>query len=133
MTETFFVKRGRRYIPVHYYDSELCDSLSEGYHLVHVYKGGRYTKFNINPNHAAVLSTVRSVRSSLENAVVEASAKRPFNTKISDQEQKAWEVFKKSTKSTLFTLALPSARDIIDALERELINHLEDTNAKSIQ
>jgi hypothetical protein len=40
MKETFYRKRGRRYVPVNEYDQELLDSFPQGTHLVMCYPGG---------------------------------------------------------------------------------------------
>lgn len=54
---TLYEKRGRRYVPVQYYDPAALDGLPDGAHLVVVEPGGRYTRYSINPDHVNVLST----------------------------------------------------------------------------
>lgn len=72
--ETFYIKRGRRYKPVSYYDSVMADAMPEGFHLIHVKPGGgRSTLYNVEPDRAAVLAAVREHYDELCKLVSEVS------------------------------------------------------------
>ena len=56
MKKIYYEKRGRRYIPVAENDYDMFDAMPKGTHLVMCYPGGQSKRYNINPNHAALLA-----------------------------------------------------------------------------
>ena len=56
MKRIYYEKIGRRYRPVAEYDSDFLDSFSRGAHLVLCYPGGSSRRFNVEPNHAAMIA-----------------------------------------------------------------------------
>jgi hypothetical protein len=115
MKKIFYEKRGRRYYPVSEYDSELMDGFTKGAHLVMSYPGGKSTRYNINPNYAALIAASRVAENAISEAVRKASELRPHNTPITEEQKKAWEALAKSFDSDRYYIELPSAREIAEA------------------
>ena len=56
MKKIYYEKVGRRYKPVAEYDPDYMDSFPKGNHLVICYPGGKSTKYNVDPNRAALIA-----------------------------------------------------------------------------
>jgi len=115
MKKVFYEKIGRRYHPVHEYDSDLLDSFPKGSHLVIVYPGGSSRRFNVEPNHAALIAAGRVAEDAMCTAIREASEMRPQRTPITEGQQRAWKKLAREFGDGLATLNIGSARDIADA------------------
>ena len=115
MKKIFYEKRGRRYHPVHEYDSTLLDSFPKGAHLVLVYPGGSSRRFNVEPNHAALIAAGRLAEDAMCEAIRQASEMRPQRTMITEGQRRAWKKLAQEFGDDLATLSYGSARDIADA------------------
>ena len=115
MKKIFYEKIGRRYHPVYEYDNDLLDSFPKGSHLVIVYPGGSSRRFNVEPNHAALIAAGRVAEDAMCTAIREASEMRPQRTPITEGQQRAWKKLAREFGDGLATLNIGSARDIADA------------------
>ena len=115
MKKVYYEKIGRRYRPVAEYDSDFLDSFSKGNHLVCVYPGGTSRRFNVEPNHAALIAASRVAEDAISDAIRKASEMRPQRTPITPGQKKAWEKLAKEFGNDLATLQINSARDIAEA------------------
>jgi hypothetical protein len=111
----YYEKVGRRYVPVHEYDSDLCSALPKGTHLIMCYPGGQSTRYKIDPNYAAMIAAGRVAEDAMSDAIRKASELRPQKTTITLGQKKAWERLAKEFGSELATLQIASARDIAEA------------------
>ena len=115
MKKVYYEKIGRRYRPVAEYDSDLLDSFHRGNHLVCVYPGGQSRRFNVEPNHAAMIAAGRLAENAMCNAINKASELRPQRTPITPGQQRAWKKLAKEFGDELCTLNGASTRDIAEA------------------
>jgi hypothetical protein len=116
MTETiFYVKKGRRYIPHSTYSNEFCNSFPKGTHLVQSYPGGSLCKFNIEPAHAPMIAAARVAEEAISTAIRKASEMRPRSTPLTEGQRKAWETLAKEFGEDVYTIEIPSAREITEA------------------
>ena len=115
MTDTFYVKEGRRYKPVSYYDSKVMDGFGVGTHIVMVYPGGSSRRYKIDPNHAAMIAAGRVAEDAISQAIVKASEMRPHRKSITERQRKAWENLSKAFGEERYAVEIPSAREIAEA------------------
>jgi hypothetical protein len=115
MKKIFYEKVGRRYVPVHEYDSDLLDSFPQGAHLVMSYPGGSSRRHNIDPNYAAMIAAGRVAEEAMCQAMQKASELRPQQTPITPAQQRAWRKLAKEFGDELCTLQGASTHDIVEA------------------
>ena len=115
MKKVYYEKIGRRYHPVAEYDSDLLDSFPRGAHLVMCYPGGSSRRFNVEPNHAAMIAAGRVAEDAICKALNQASEMRPAKTPITPAQQRAWKKLAKEFGDELCTLHGTSVRDIAEA------------------
>ena len=115
MKEVFYKKVGRRYVPVSEYDSNLMDAMPKGAHITLVYPGGSSTRYNVDPNYAAMIAAGRVAEDAISSAVIKASELRPHNQPVTEEQRKAWDNLTKAFGSSITYLEHPSAREIAEA------------------
>jgi len=115
MKKVYYEKVGRRYRPVAEYDNDLLDSFTRGAHLVLCYPGGSSRRFNVEPNHAAMIAAGRVAEDAICEALRKASEMRPQRTPITLGQKKAWEKLAREFGDALCPLMHPSASDLAEA------------------
>jgi hypothetical protein len=90
MKKIYYEKIGRRYMPVAEYDNDLLDSFTKGAHLVLCYPGGSSRRFNVEPNHAAMIAAGRVAEDGMCDAIRRASEMRPQLQKVSVGHGASW-------------------------------------------
>lgn len=117
----FYEKVGRRYVPVKEYDDDLVSSLPKGNHLIMCFPGGRSTRYNVDPDYAALIAASRVALDVMSYALVKASEMRPKKALTPEQKQ-AWDNLKVAFGDDMYTLHIDSAHDIaqagVDALQK---------------
>lgn len=94
MKKVYYIKEGRKYVPVAEYDSDLLDSFPKGNHLVSVYPGGSCRKFNIDPNYAALIAAARVAEDAISSAMIKAQELRPATRHaITVEQRKLFDAF----------------------------------------
>jgi hypothetical protein len=111
----FYKKEGKKYVPVYEYDSELLDAYPKGTHVVVCYPGGKSTRFNINPNHAAMIAAGQTAEDAISKAIMEASSVQMKRNPMSDREREAWHHLIEVWGDEARTITYPSARSIAEA------------------
>ena len=112
---TLYAKKGRRYIPVS--EEKEWDAWPHGSHLVVSHpKGGRLTRFNIDPDHAALLAAAEPLRDKIKDVVVQHLAMRPSKRPVTLAQQAAWNRFSKAMGNDRFIVEYPSVAELADAV-----------------
>lgn len=96
MKKLYYIKEGRKYVPVSEYDSDLIDSFHKGTHLVMSYPGGQSRRYNIDPNYAAMIAAGRVAQEAMTQAISEASKMHRDeheNTVLTEEQHAAWMKF----------------------------------------
>lgn len=125
MKKVFYEKVGRKYVPVHEYDDYLLDGFPKGNHLVMCYPGGTSRRFNIQPNHAAMIAAGRLAEDAICKALNKASEMKPQRNPITEGQLKAWKKLAKEFGDELCPLTLASARDLAEAGVNAMIEEAE--------
>ena len=115
MKKVFYVKEGRRYVPVSEYDSDLLDSFPKGTHIVMCYPGGKSTRYGIDPAYAPMIAAGRVAEDAICNAMHKESEAKPKEYPITERQRKAWEEMKAAFGDEFFSLRFPSIRDLAEA------------------
>lgn len=116
----FYKKVGRKYEPVSEYDSELLDAFPKGTHIVICYPGGQSTRYNIDPNYAAMIAAGQLAEDTISRAIMDATEIRrqqryETKTPLTKGQQEAWENLVKEFGDSAKQLEWPSAREIAEA------------------
>jgi len=93
MKTIFYKKVGRRYVPVSEYDNELLDAFPKGTHIVMSYPGGKSTRYNIDPNYAAMIAAGRIAEDAITQSIQHSTELRPMNRAIDEDTQRRWKEF----------------------------------------
>lgn len=115
MKKLYYIKEGRKYVPVAEYDSDLLDSFHTGTHIVMSYPGGQSRRYNIDPNYAALIAAGRVAEDAICKALNKASEMRPARTPITPAQQRAWKKLAREFGDELCTLNGASIHDIAEA------------------
>jgi len=113
--KVYYIKEGRKYVPVAEYDNDLADSFHKGTHIVMCYPGGQSRRYNIDPNYAALIAAGRVAEDAMCKALNKASEMRPARTPITPAQQRAWKKLAKEFGDELCTLHGASIHDIAEA------------------
>lgn len=111
----YYEKQGRKYVPVSEYDSDLNYSLPTGTHIIMSYPGGSSSRYNIDPNYAAMIAAGRVAEDDISKAIVAASEMRPHKPPITEKQRKAWDNLTKAFGDERYYIEIPSAREIAEA------------------
>ena len=114
MKKIFYEKVGRRYRPVYEYDQELMTAFPKGSHLVMCYPGGQSTRYNVDPNYAAMIAAGRLAEDAICQRMYEASEAKPKEYPITERQRRAWEEMKAAFGDELFSLTFASTRDLAE-------------------
>jgi hypothetical protein len=115
MKKIFYEKQGRKYVPVYEYDSDFLSALPKGSHLIMIYPGGSSTRYNVDPNYAAMIAAGRVAEDAMCAAIREASEMRPQRAMLTEGQHKAWKKLAKEFGDDLATLSIKSSHDIAEA------------------
>ena len=125
MKKIFYEKVGRRYWPVYEYDHELLDALPKGTHIVMCYPGGQSRRYNIDPNHAAMIAAGRVAEDAMSDAIRRASEMRPQKALLTEGQRRAWRKLARELGDDAAVLTIPSAREIAEAGVQAMIVEAE--------
>ena len=90
MKKVYYEKVGRKYVPVKEYDSDFLSAFPKSTHLVMSYPGGQSTRYNIDPNDAAMIAAGRVAEDAICSAMVKASELKPQRTPLTKEQLRAW-------------------------------------------
>ena len=111
MKKIYYEKIGRRYVPVYEYDQRLMDAFPKGTHLIQCYPGGRSTRYNVDPNYAAMIAAGRVAEDKISEAIRTASDLRTKSKPLTPGQKAAWENLVKEFGEEARMLEWPSARE----------------------
>ena len=123
-TETvYYVREGKKYKPVSYYDSDICNSFPAGASLVVKNKNSTMRRHNIDIDYAPVLAAMIILREELVDIVLEASKAQEPKFDLTDEQRHAWEnlisVMGESARSLTYKSSYEVCENIVErAIEK---------------
>lgn len=124
--ETYYVKKGKKYVPVYQFDEQLMNSFPVGSHLVTVSEGMNSRRYRIDPNHAGVLAAAIIAETEVVKKIREASESRPQRNPLTEKQVTAWKKLAESFGEELCYLSQPSAYDVYNAMVSTVQNKLDE-------
>lgn len=122
----YYKNEGGEYIPIRESHSDFIDAYPEGAHLIICKPGIKYGKYDINPNHAALIAAAYMIQNDLTQVVIEASKiKHPGNKKLTPNQRQAWENLMTAFGEEAQMLSWPSAQEVIDTLIKSLVKEAD--------
>ncbi len=115
MKKVYYIKEGRKYVPVAEYDSDLMDSFHKGAHIVMSYPGGSSRRYNIDPAFGPMIAAGRYAEDAISKEIMRASDLRPKSAPLTQEQKDAWEHLVKVFGPEARTLEWPSAREACEA------------------
>jgi hypothetical protein len=115
MKKTYYEKRGRRYVPVAEYDSNLFDSMHKGTHLVMCYPGGHSVRYDIDPAYAALIAAGRVAENAVCDALREAGKIAPKQNPLTEEQHEAYRHLLKTLGEDAYSLQIESTRGVAEA------------------
>jgi hypothetical protein len=101
---------------VYEYDSEMLDALPKGTHIVMSYPGGKSTRYNIDPNYAAMIAAGRIAEDAITQSIQHSTELRPMNREMDEDLQQRWKEFIATVPEHFrFMFTHGSARDAAEA------------------
>ena len=111
----FYEKVGRKYVPVSEYDSDLTYALPKGTHLIMSYPGGTSTRYNIDPNYAAMIAAGRICEDVISKKIMQATEirrhQRNASSPLTPEQRAAWDHLVEVFGPDARQLEWPSARE----------------------
>ena len=123
MKKIYYEKVGRRYKPVAEYDPDYMDSFPKGNHLVICYPGGKSTKYNVDPNRAALIAAGFMAKDKMVKAIYEAAKmhrQEHEGNALTNEQLCAWNKFAKVMGERGRYIQFQSSYDIIEVGMKEL-------------
>lgn len=129
MKKIFYEKVGRRYVPVSEYDSNLIDSVPKGTHLIMCYPGGQSTRYNIEPNYAAMIAAGRVAEDAISTALYHAGQirmqRRDRERTLTPKQKAAWENLVKELGDSARSLEWASSREVAEMAVKAMMEEAE--------
>jgi len=93
VTETFYIKRGRRYVPVREYDGMLQNALPHGSYVTVVRPGASVQRWAIDPAYAPMIAAGIVAREAMGEVMLSASEVRLSGERkpMTREQRDAWE------------------------------------------
>lgn len=117
---TLYRKQGRRYYPVAEFDT--FDAWPQGAHLVVCKPGSTVTRFNIDPDDAAIMAAAEKRRALIRDCVTKHMELRPAKRQLTPKQVEAWHRFQKAMDGNIYSVEHTSVRELADAVAELLIN-----------
>jgi hypothetical protein len=93
VTETFYIKRGRRYVPVREYDAMLQNALPHGSYVTVVKPGASVQRWAVDPAYAPMIAAGIVAREAMSKVMLAASEVRLSGERkpMTQEQRDAWE------------------------------------------
>lgn len=128
--ETYYIKRGDQYIPISEYDADITDSFKYGTHLVVNHLGCKMFSYDIQPDNAAMIASLKIFKEYLVKRMYVAGEARPRNGKgvpFTEKQMEAYNKLKEELGENTYYFEFPAVGEIV---EKALKDFMEFTGEK---
>jgi hypothetical protein len=116
MSQTLYIKRGRKYVPVREHAPEVHDSLPFGQYVVTVAEGCTRLRRVDTPASDELLAAVEQMRAAMETAMRDANTTRlETSTPLTPAQQAAADKLRQSLGCLTVTYRGASMAEVVDA------------------
>ena len=119
---TFYVKKGRKYVPTLEYDNEFNDAWPEGTHLTISKPGSRSRRYNIEPALAPMIAAGHTAEDRITKIILDKLTYKPDIPPYTDEQKAAWEHMREAYGEELCRLNCASIIEAVRAGVQEMIN-----------
>jgi len=138
MKKIFYEKVGRRYKPVYEYDQDLMDAFPKGTHIVMCYPGGKSTRYNVDPNYAAMIAAGRLAEDEISKKMMEASEirlqRKDRDKQLTPSQRAAWDNLVREFGDSAKQLEWASTREIseagVNAMQEEAMKLMQNEGVR---
>ena len=126
MAETiYYVKEGKKYVPVSYYDSDMMSALPAGATLIVKEDGCTMYRRKVDINSASFLAAAVSLEHDIGMALVRASEARPHRKELTQEQHDDWDAFMKKHGESFRWIEYPSGQEVAAHMLSTLQKRLE--------
>lgn len=115
MSETFYKKVGRRYVPVSEQDPSFDNAFCEGSHLVISRPGHYIRKYNIDPEFAPLIAAATFAREEISKSLRKSLEMRPSKVPITEEQHIAWIKLSEAFGDECHPLQYPSIYEAVES------------------
>lgn len=115
MKKTFYEKVGRRYIPIKEYNQEFCDAYPRGAHVTVITPGVKSTRYNIDPDYAALIAASIVAFDHICKVIVDHSKLKPTKEPITLEQKELWDKLSASLDVSTLPLFRASVAESVRA------------------
>jgi hypothetical protein len=117
VTETFYVRRGRRYIPVREYDDMLRNAEPHGAYVTVVKPGHSISRHTVDPAYAPMIAAGIVAREAMARVMIKAAEVRMCKGRLpmTKEQSQAWENLVKAFGPDARQLEHPSVMEVTQA------------------
>ena len=123
--KTFYEKVGRRYIPVKEYDDKFRDAYPRGAHVTVVTPGVKSTRYNIDPDYAALIAASMVAYDHICKVIVDHSRLKPTKEPITEEQKELWDKLSQSLEVSFIPLFRASVAESVRAGTDAMIKEAE--------
>jgi hypothetical protein len=120
-SEILYRKVGKRYQPAGLQFE--ADAFPRGAHLVVVDRGWQHVRYNVVPDHAALLAAAEPMRDAIRETVSRLLAMRPTRRPVTATQRAAWDAFSRAMGNDQYIVEYPAVGEIADAVMDLLLRH----------
>lgn len=127
--ETYYIKRGEEFIPISEYDSDITDSFKYGTHLVVNHLGCKMYSYEIEPDNAAMIASLKIFKEYLVKRMYvagEASPKNGSRVPFTEKQMKAYNKLKEELGEHTHYFEFPALNDIVDKALKDFMEFSGD-------
>lgn len=132
MSETFYKKVGKRYVPISEFDSDFSNSFTKGAHLIISKPGVSIYRRNVETDFIGLIAAGIYMEEELSRLIVQKAQARPQQKELTSEQLEAWQKLKDTFEGGLSYIVYPSAQEIARECVKELVKQAVSINESDL-